>query len=98
MLVQDLNPVLRGWGNYFRTGNAARKFNQVDRYVVSRLKRLRDVRTSSPAGHGAVPRAPYLGGRVMLRHERPSVSRVREIRTHGLKGGPTFPAPQAKER
>lgn len=23
----------------------------------------------------------------MLRHERPSVSRVREIRTHGLKGG-----------
>ena len=24
----------------------------------------------------------------MLRPERPSVSRVREIRTHGLKGGP----------
>lgn len=23
----------------------------------------------------------------MRRHERPSVSRVREIRTHGLKGG-----------
>jgi hypothetical protein len=23
----------------------------------------------------------------MLRHERPPVSRVREIRTHGLKGG-----------
>jgi hypothetical protein len=24
----------------------------------------------------------------MLRFERPPVSRVREIRTHGLKGGP----------
>jgi len=29
----------------------------------------------------------------MLRHERPSVSRVREIRTHGLNGGlPETPA------
>jgi RNA-directed DNA polymerase len=35
-----INPILRGWGNYFRTGNAARKFNQLDRYVVWRLKRL----------------------------------------------------------
>jgi group II intron reverse transcriptase/maturase len=35
-----LNPVLRGWGAYFRTGNAAIKFGQVDDYVVWRLKRL----------------------------------------------------------
>ena len=34
----------------------------------------------------------------MLLSERPSVSRMREIRTYGLKGGPTFPAPPAKER
>ena len=33
-VIADLNPVLRGWGNYFRTGNAATKFRQVDRYVV----------------------------------------------------------------
>ena len=26
----------------------------------------------------------------MLRYERPSVSRVREIRMHGLKGGPAL--------
>jgi Group II intron, maturase-specific domain len=31
---------LRGWGNYFRTGNASYKFNRLDRYVVWRLKRL----------------------------------------------------------
>jgi RNA-directed DNA polymerase len=36
-VIADLNPVLRGWGNYFRTGNAAKKFNQIDRYVVWRL-------------------------------------------------------------
>ena len=35
-----LNPVLRGWGAYFRTGNAAIKFGQVDDYVAWRLKRL----------------------------------------------------------
>jgi len=40
LVIADLNPLLRGWGNYFRTGNAAIKFGQVDRYVVSRLTRL----------------------------------------------------------
>jgi len=38
--IARLNPVLRGWGGYFRTGNAARKFNQIDRYVVGRLRGL----------------------------------------------------------
>ena len=38
VLIRDLNPVLRGWGNYFRTGNAARKFNQVDTHVWRRLR------------------------------------------------------------
>ena len=39
-LVAELNLVLRGWGAYFRTGNAAIKFGQVDDYVAWRLKRL----------------------------------------------------------
>jgi len=39
-VIADLNPVLRGWGNYFRTGNAGIKFGQIDRYVVWRLFRL----------------------------------------------------------
>jgi RNA-directed DNA polymerase len=37
--IAQLNPVLRGWGAYFRTGNAALKFGQVDDYVAWRLKR-----------------------------------------------------------
>ncbi len=40
VVIDELNPVLRGWGNYFRTGNAAEKFRQIDRYVAWRLKRL----------------------------------------------------------
>lgn len=39
-VIADLNPVLRGWGNYFRTGNAADKFRQIDRHVAWRLRRL----------------------------------------------------------
>jgi len=39
-VIADLNPVLRGWGNYLRTGNAAVKSTQADDYVVWRLHRL----------------------------------------------------------
>jgi RNA-directed DNA polymerase len=39
-VIVDLNPILRGWGNYFRTGNAADKFRQIDSYVAWRLFRL----------------------------------------------------------
>jgi RNA-directed DNA polymerase len=40
-VIDVLNPVVRGWGQYFRTGNASKCFNDVDRYVAWRLKRMR---------------------------------------------------------
>jgi len=39
-VIERLNLFLRGWGNYFRTGNAAERFITIDRYVAWRLKRL----------------------------------------------------------
>jgi RNA-directed DNA polymerase len=39
-VISRLNPILRGWGNYFRTGNAAIRFNQIDGYVLGRLRGL----------------------------------------------------------
>ena len=39
-VIDQISPILRGWGNYFRTGNAAAKFRQIDNYVVRRLFRL----------------------------------------------------------
>ena len=39
-VILALNLFLRGWGNYFRTGNAANKFVELDRHVAWRLKRL----------------------------------------------------------
>jgi RNA-directed DNA polymerase len=53
--IAQLNPVLRGWGAYFRTGNAAIKFGQVDDYVHRRLRGLmlkrhgRHTRAGQPA-------------------------------------------------
>ena len=40
-VIAELNPVLRGWGQYFQSGNAADHFIDVDDYVVKRLRRLR---------------------------------------------------------
>jgi RNA-directed DNA polymerase len=39
-VIARLNLFLRGWGNYFRNGNATNKFVEMDRYVAWRLHRL----------------------------------------------------------
>jgi len=39
-VIADVNAVVRGWGQYFRTGNAATRFVQLDRYVDRRLRGL----------------------------------------------------------
>ncbi len=36
-VVSLLNPVLRGWGNYYRTGNAKERFADIDTYVMNTL-------------------------------------------------------------
>jgi len=35
--VENLNRVLRGWGQYFRYGNSGQKFGAIDAYVHERL-------------------------------------------------------------
>jgi hypothetical protein len=35
--VENVNHVVRGWGNYFRYGNSAAKFSHIDSYVNERL-------------------------------------------------------------
>jgi group II intron reverse transcriptase/maturase len=101
-IITSLNPVLRGWGNYFRTGNADRKFHQIDNYVyrrvVSWMQRRGGQRSRYRWEQWPQERLHKELGLHRLRGTvcypvhatppRPSVSRVREIRTHGLKGGP----------
>jgi RNA-directed DNA polymerase len=37
-VVRKLNPILRGWGNYFRKGNSSQKLDQIDNYVIHQLQ------------------------------------------------------------
>jgi RNA-directed DNA polymerase len=39
-IVRQLNPVTRGWRNYFQVGNSTKKLQELDRYVEVRLRRL----------------------------------------------------------
>jgi len=109
-VITDVNATLRGWGTYFRTGNAARSFNQIDTFVWNRLRSLRVKRKGRHLKAGESARwtrdyfhslglhrlrgtIQYPGGFTMRRRETSPVSRVRENRTHGSKGGlaPTRP-------
>jgi RNA-directed DNA polymerase len=42
--VENLNPVLRGWGTYFRFGNSGQKFDAIDCYVNQRMAMLASTR------------------------------------------------------
>jgi len=54
-IIAELTPVLRGWGTYFRTGNADREFNQMDFFVLRRLRRWQIRR----GGQRLTKRAPF---------------------------------------
>ena len=97
-VIAALNPVLRGWGNYFRTGNADRKFNQLDSYVYRRLAGWMSRRGGQRPSEWRSGLMIVLYGMGLYRlrgtvkypaqatQRRSSLSRVRENRTHGLKG------------
>ena len=59
-LIVELNPAIRGWGNYFRTGNADREFNKMDNFVVLRLRRWQYRR----GGQRATKRVPFTGNQL----------------------------------
>lgn len=43
-----------GWGNYFRTGNAAKQLTSMARYAAERLRRLREQRAGRSLRPGQV--------------------------------------------
>jgi group II intron reverse transcriptase/maturase len=60
-IIADVNPVLRGWAQYFRTGNAADTFVEIDSYVEERLRGLLLKRAGSRlrAGRAEAWRRPF---------------------------------------
>jgi group II intron reverse transcriptase/maturase len=101
LIAKDINPVVRGWGNFFRHGNASQVFKDTDLYVVQRIKQWLYRRGGQRARYwfSAWPmRRLYeeMGlhrlstSRVYPTEAAPrrsSESRVRENRTHGSNGG-----------
>jgi RNA-directed DNA polymerase len=98
-IIAKLTPVLRGWGNYFRTGNAYREFNRMDAFVYRSLMRWHYRRGGQRTTKRKFHSSDQLYGmglfklRSIVRYpvqatpRRSSVSRVPENGTHGLKGG-----------
>jgi len=60
-VIAEINAVVRGWGQYFRTGNATTRFLQLDRYVEARLRGLLLKRHGSRlrAGRAQAWRRPF---------------------------------------
>jgi len=36
-LIDNINPVIRGWGNYYHKSHVRRLFNKLDRWIIRRL-------------------------------------------------------------
>ena len=53
VVVELLNPVLRGWGAYFRGGNSSAKFGAIDCYVHERMARLASRKHALPGTNWA---------------------------------------------
>ena len=82
-VIRDLNPVLRGWGNYFRTGNASIKFRAVDQYVHDRLVALMTTRGGACGNKGRK--------RAAVRHDWPHERFVKELGLYRLLGTIRYP-------
>ena len=39
-IVREINPVLRGWVNYFRVGNSRNSFSKIRHYTVKKIRRF----------------------------------------------------------
>ena len=37
-MIEDLNPILRGWGNYYAIGNVVSLFEDLDKWIRMRLR------------------------------------------------------------
>jgi RNA-directed DNA polymerase len=49
-IIQGLNPIIRGWRNYFRVGNSSEKLQELDHYTWHRLRQWVRLR-KGPRGH-----------------------------------------------
>jgi len=59
-LIEDINPVIRGWGNYYCKAHVRKLFNRLDRWIVRRIWSHRRKRWRN-AGWKELPEAILYG-------------------------------------
>lgn len=59
MIEEDLNPAIRGWGNYFAIGEAASLFDELDGWIRERLRSKVEKRKARGFAHVRMPRVYF---------------------------------------
>ena len=74
-LIDEINPVIRGWGNYYKKAHVRKLFNQLDRWIIRRLWSQRHKRWRN-CGWMQLPGTRLYGelGLVSLIHLIPSLN------------------------
>jgi hypothetical protein len=90
-LEHSLNPVIRGWGNYFKGGTVKKLFEELDGYTRGRLRSFKAKKRtwgtilytlpqSELKKKGLISLSSLLDESVSLQREKPDESRVRKNR------------------
>lgn len=84
-VIQELNPVLRGWMNYFRVGNSVKSFQKIQHYTVKRIRRF-SRRKQSKTGYGwkNISNSYLYGTLGLLYNLRVRLSPVKQLSFEGL--------------
>ncbi len=62
MVIERLNPLIRGWGNYFKRGDGKKRFQRLDEWTRMRLRSfLRKKRSISLLAHTTYPNTYFQG-------------------------------------
>lgn len=78
-LIDQINPVIRGWGLYYHKAHVRKLFNRLDRWIIRRLHSHRHKRWRN-AGWKTLPASKLYGefGLVSLIHLIPSIASRKE--------------------
>ncbi len=102
-VIRRLNPVIRGWGNYYRNTTIKKKFWDLDFWIQRRIRGymtkrwwwtdIERIPTEQIFKKGLITLESVLNiprplqWRDFAKSKRPDVSRMREIRMYGSEGG-----------
>lgn len=84
-VIQEINPVLRGWMNYFRVGNSAEIFHKIQYYTVRKVRRF-NRKKQGKTGYGwkKLPNSFLYGTLGLYYDQRVRLTPVKQFSFEGL--------------